>query len=91
MRRSPSPTRMLYTNDMHTGKKYYIDCNTGSSQEVDGSGLNVKTYHTRYTGVVGSDVRKARASTLGDRAMQPEIPKKTKIAEQLVPKMLEDQ
>lgn len=74
---------------MHTGKKFLIDCNQGNSEEVDGSGLNIKTYHTRYTGVVGSKDRKSRAKVLGDRAMMPEIHAHVQINKELVPQILQ--
>jgi len=51
--------RKQYALDYHTRKMYLIDCNKGKSEEVDASGLNIKTYHTTYTGVVSSVNRKA--------------------------------
>jgi hypothetical protein len=82
------PTRKQYALDYHTGKTYLIDCNKGKSEEVDGSGLNIKTYHTTFTGVVGSVDRKAQAKLLGDRAMMPEIHSKVSIGKEMVPDIL---
>jgi hypothetical protein len=82
------PTRKQYANDTHTGRTYLIDCNQGKSEEVDGSGLNIKTYHTTFTGVVGSSQRKARAKVLSDRAMMPEIHLKVNIGKEMIPDIL---
>ena len=41
--------------------------------------MNLKTYHTNITGVVGSPQRTAIGKKIGDQAMIPEIEKSVKL------------
>ncbi len=41
--------------------------------------MNLKTYHTNITGVVGSPVRTAIGKQIGDQAMIPEVEKSLKL------------
>jgi hypothetical protein len=41
--------------------------------------MNLKTYHTNITGVVGSPLRTAMGKQIGDHAMIPEIEKTLKL------------
>jgi hypothetical protein len=66
-------------NDLHSSENYYLDCNTGESYKIDLSGMNVKTYHTNITGVVGPATRTRYGKLLNDNAMIPEIDKKVKL------------
>lgn len=75
--------------DYYTQKKYFLDTNNGRQISVDGSGVNTKTYHTNFTGVVSADRRRYKALALGDQAMAPEIHSQVKLNVEILPKMFE--
>lgn len=62
--------------DANSEQNFRIDGNTGQTIKIDGSGLNLKSYHTNITGVAKPDKRIEMGQKSGDEAMIPQVDSK---------------
>jgi hypothetical protein len=57
--------------DANSEQNFRIDGNTGQTIKIDGSGFNLKSYHTNITGMAKPDKRIEMGHKSGDEAMMP--------------------